>query len=95
MQPSRSSLELTATCKRKASDFKSRQQLRAEELEAVSKAIQIVSRGAVDGSADKHLHSGRRLKLFATRPVEIKKGASKVREQRQKMRDGWKSDEDA
>ena len=70
--------------------------MRAEELEAVSKAIQFVSSGAVDGGADKNLHSGSQFKrLCVARPVEIKKGASKVREQRQKMRDGWKSDEDA
>merc|ERR1712226_1741566 len=49
--------DLTATCEQKASDFESRQQLRAEELEAVSKAIEIVSSGAVAGSADKHLPS--------------------------------------
>merc|ERR1712217_579636 len=49
--------DLTATCEQKASDFESRQQLRTEELEAVSKAIEIVSSGAVAGSADKHLPS--------------------------------------
>jgi len=47
--------DLTATCEQKASGFESRQQLRTEELEAVSKAIEIVSSGAVAGSADKHL----------------------------------------
>merc|ERR1719517_412438 len=41
--------DLTATCEQKATDFESRQQLRAEELEAVSKAIEIVSSGAVAG----------------------------------------------
>merc|ERR1719265_1035540 len=47
--------DLTATCEQKASDFESRQQLRAEEIEAVEKAIEIVSSGAVAGNADKHL----------------------------------------
>jgi len=47
--------DLTATCEQKASDFESRQQLRAEEIEAVEKAIEIVSSGAVSGNADKHL----------------------------------------
>merc|ERR1712070_815404 len=47
--------ELTATCEQKASDFEARQQLRAEEIEAVEKAIEIVSSGAVSGNADKHL----------------------------------------
>merc|ERR1712194_603070 len=49
--------DLTATCGQKASDFESRQQLRAEEIEAVEKAIEIISSGAVSGNADKHLPS--------------------------------------
>jgi hypothetical protein len=49
--------DLTATCEQKASDFESRQQLRAEEIVAVEKAIEIISSGAVSGNADKHLPS--------------------------------------
>jgi len=49
--------ELTATCEQKASDFESRQQLRQEEIEAIEKAIEIISSGAVAGNADKHLPS--------------------------------------
>merc|ERR1712156_668180 len=49
--------DLVATCEQKATDFESRQQLRAEELEAVAKAIEIVSSGAVKGNAEKHLPS--------------------------------------
>jgi len=49
--------DTTATCQQKASDFESRQQLRAEEIEAINKAIEIISSGAVAGSADKHLPS--------------------------------------
>jgi len=49
--------ELVATCEQKASDFESRQQLRAEEIEAVEKAVEIISSGAVSGNADKHLPS--------------------------------------
>jgi len=49
--------DLTATCEQKASDFESRQQLRAEEFEAINKAIEIISSGAVSGNADKHLPS--------------------------------------
>merc|ERR1712045_31018 len=49
--------DLVATCEQKASDFESRQQLRTEELEAVAKAIEIVSSGAVKGNAEKHLPS--------------------------------------
>jgi len=47
--------DLTATCEQKAADFESRQQLRAEEIVAVEKAIEIISSGAVSGNADKHL----------------------------------------
>merc|ERR1719329_1407797 len=43
--------DLTATCSQKASDFDNRQQLRAEEIEA----IEIIGSGAVSGNADKHL----------------------------------------
>jgi len=49
--------DLTATCEQKASDFQSRQELRTEEIEAIEKAIEIISSGAVAGSAEKHLPS--------------------------------------
>jgi len=49
--------DLTAECEQKASDFESRQQLRAEEITAIEKAIEIISSGAVAGNADKHLPS--------------------------------------
>merc|ERR1719197_1001553 len=35
--------DVMATCAQKASDFESRQQLRAEEIEAIEKAIEILS----------------------------------------------------
>merc|ERR1719151_541072 len=47
--------DLTATCEQKATDFESRQQLRTEELEAIAKAIEIISSEAVSGNADKYL----------------------------------------
>merc|ERR1719247_3675126 len=47
--------DLVATCDEKANAFEQRQQLRAEEIEAIEKAIEIISSGAVSGSADKHL----------------------------------------
>jgi prefoldin subunit 5 len=47
--------DLTATCEQKASDFDNRQQLRAEEIEAIEKAIEIISSGAVAGNSEKHL----------------------------------------
>merc|ERR1719356_782961 len=47
--------DLVATCEQKATDFESRQTLREEELEAVQKAIDIISSDAVSGNAEKHL----------------------------------------
>merc|ERR1712113_874377 len=47
--------DLTATCQQKATDFESRQQLRGEELDAINKAIEIISGGSVAGHAEKHL----------------------------------------
>merc|ERR1719377_151368 len=49
--------DLEATCAQKHSDFEARQTLRAEELEAISKAMEIIGSGDVAGSADKHLPS--------------------------------------
>jgi len=47
--------DLTASCDMKASDFKNRQQLRTEEIEAIEQAIETISGGAVAGNAEKHL----------------------------------------
>merc|ERR1712113_781908 len=47
--------DLTATCEQKSADFQSRQQLRAEEIEAIQKAIEIISSSAVSGNADTYL----------------------------------------
>merc|ERR1719271_822902 len=47
--------DTTALCTQKTSDFESRQQLRADEIAAISKAIEIIGSQAVAGSGDKHL----------------------------------------
>jgi chromosome segregation ATPase len=47
--------DLTATCNQKADDFAARQKLRGEEIEAVEKAIDILSSDDVSGNAEKHL----------------------------------------
>jgi len=47
--------DLTATCAQKTTDFEARQQLRAEEIEAIEKAMEIISSGAVAGAGEKHL----------------------------------------
>jgi hypothetical protein len=46
---------LTSQCTQKSQDFALRQQLRAEELEAIQKAVEIVSSGDLQGNAEKHL----------------------------------------
>jgi len=47
--------DLIAQCEQKGSDFAKKQQLRKEEIEAINKAIDIVSGGAVKGNSEKHL----------------------------------------
>jgi hypothetical protein len=47
--------DLVATCETKATDFESRQTLRNQETEAITKAIAIISSGSVTGAAEKHL----------------------------------------
>jgi len=47
--------DAVAECEQKATDFEARQKLRAEEIEAINKAIEIISGGAVKGAAEEHL----------------------------------------
>merc|ERR1719515_247746 len=47
--------DVTATCEQKSAAFEERQALRAGEIEAIEKAIEILSGAAVSGAADKHL----------------------------------------
>merc|ERR1719324_1719317 len=47
--------DTVALCTQKTSDFEARQKLRSEELDAISKAIEIISSQAVAGSGEKHL----------------------------------------
>lgn len=47
--------DLKSTCRMKSGDFEARQQLRSEEIEAIEKAIEILSSGDVSGNAEKHL----------------------------------------
>merc|ERR1719214_26241 len=56
--------DLTATCEQKSTDFANRQILRAEEIEAITKAIEIISDGAVSGASEKH---------FGTEFAQVKK----------------------
>lgn len=46
---------LITTCQQKSADFNTRQQLREEEIQALEKAMEIISGEAVSGAAAKHL----------------------------------------
>merc|ERR550514_1261327 len=43
--------DMTGLCAQKKADFESRQKLRAEEIEAIEKAVEIISGSAVSGAA--------------------------------------------
>jgi len=47
--------DMTALCNQKKADFASRQELRAGEIEALEKAIEIIGGQAVAGTGEKHL----------------------------------------
>jgi len=65
--------DLNALCAQKSADFEKRQELRAGEIEAIEKAIEILSSNSVSGAADKHLPAlvqGRGVSLFQLRATE-------------------------
>jgi chromosome segregation ATPase len=47
--------DLVASCKKRALEFDQTQAIRKEELQAINKAIEIISSNAVSGAADTHL----------------------------------------
>jgi len=47
--------EMSATCKQKDTDFQDRQKLRTEEIQALEKAIEVLSDGKVVDSSEKYL----------------------------------------
>lgn len=49
--------DTSASCTQKEKDFADRQKLRADEIVAIEKAVEILSSDSVSGSADKHLPS--------------------------------------
>jgi chromosome segregation ATPase len=72
--------DAVAGCEQKSSDFEERQKLRAEELEAITKAIEIISGEAVSGAADKHLPSLVQRPSFALRASAKSENQGKVAE---------------
>merc|ERR1719453_636958 len=71
--------DVTATCEQKASDFESRQALRADEIAALEKAIEILSSDAVTGNAVKHLPT-----MLLTKPAVLAQLRSDGRSPKQK-----------
>merc|ERR1719420_2823764 len=70
--------DAVAGCEQKSSDFEARQKLRAEELEAITKAIEIISGEAVSGAADKHLPAFVQYSSFALRASAMAESQGKV-----------------
>merc|ERR1719261_1333378 len=69
--------DVTATCQEKASAFASRQKLRAEEIEAIEKAIEIISDASVSGAAEKHLPALMQKSSFAQLRVDARSSNQK------------------
>merc|ERR1719159_1061579 len=67
--------DMKATCEQKKTDFAARQKLRAEELEAIDQAIEIISSGAVAGSAGKHLPGFIQVRAGRTALVQLRSKA--------------------
>merc|ERR1719353_640134 len=72
--------DVVAGCEQKSSDFEERQKLRQEELDAISKAIEIISGEAVSGSADKHLPAFVQYSSFALRASTMAQSQGRVAE---------------
>jgi len=71
--------DVTATCEQKASDFESRQTLRADEIKALEQAIEILSSDAVTGNAVKHLPT-----MLLAKPASLAQLRSDGRSPKQK-----------
>jgi len=64
--------DIHAECATKSSEYESRQKLRAGEVEALNKAIEIISGGAVSGAAGKHLPSLAQSTALATALAQLR-----------------------
>merc|ERR1719443_1446272 len=49
--------DLEAQCTTKSEEFEARQKMREEELEAIAKAIEVMSGSTVSGAAEEHLRT--------------------------------------
>jgi|EP00927_Polykrikos_kofoidii_P061950 hypothetical protein len=72
---------LTSTCQMKASDFEARQQLRAEEITALEKAVEILGGSVVSGNAEKYLPSMTQTKAGSSPALAFLKSSTSGPEQ--------------
>jgi len=75
--------DTVALCTQKTSDFESRQTLRGEEIDAISKAIEIIGSQAVAGSGDKHLPALVQIRAKHSTALAALRSDSKSPQQRQ------------
>jgi len=66
--------DVTEICEKKKTDFDARQKMRADEIEALEKAIEILSSDAVKGNAEKHLPT---LLQFSSVPTKLQAKSGK------------------
>jgi len=74
--------DMTALCNQKAADFASRQELRAQEIGALQKAIEVISSKTVAGAGEKYLPSASFVQRRASALVQVKSGESSPWQQR-------------
>jgi len=64
--------DMTALCNQKGTDYASRQELRAQEIGALQKAIEVISSKTVAGAGEEHLPSASFVQRRATSFVQLK-----------------------
>merc|ERR1719235_1101632 len=68
--------DLTTTCKAKAEAFAARQDLRADEISAIEKAVEILSSGSVAGMSEKHLPQLVQVKKASPALAQLRSGSA-------------------
>jgi predicted nucleic acid-binding Zn-ribbon protein len=68
--------DLTTTCQAKAQAFAARQDLRADEISAIEKAVEILSSGSVAGMSEKHLPQLVQVKKASPALAQLRSGSA-------------------
>jgi FtsZ-binding cell division protein ZapB len=66
--------DTNSLCATKSQDYERRQNVRASELEALGKAVEIIGGQAVKGSGDKHLHGFLQIRQQVSALAQLRKG---------------------